>query len=153
MPDKGTSPKTKELSRGTAPRSNLTPSGFKNVRVFVPKALWYQLVSHSAASEMSLQDYVVAVLERATPLTLQSSCQRQMAMEQAPGHLPGQRPPSAQDKAERPGAAHPPEAEAASSHDPAPDQAPSRSSTTQSQAGSPAVHDLDSAEAGRTTAR
>jgi len=147
MPDKGTSPKG--LSRATPPRSNLTPSGFKNVRVFVPQSLHFQLVSYSAASEMSLQDFVVAWLERATPLAPQTPGQRQMAKEQAPGHQLDQRPPGGQDKADGPRAAHFPEAEAASGHDPAPDQATSGSSTTTSLAPSPAVHDLDPAEAGR----
>lgn len=50
-------------------RSNITPPGYKNVRVFVPKSLHFRLVSHSAASEMTLQEFVVAVLERAAPLT------------------------------------------------------------------------------------
>jgi hypothetical protein len=147
MSDNGTSPKG--LSRATPPRSNLTPPGFKNVRVFVPQSLHFQLVSHSAASEMSLQDFVVAWLERATPLAPQPACQRQMAMEQAPGHQLGQRPLGGQDKADVPGAAHLSEAEAASSHDPAPDLATSRSPATLTQAPSPAVQDLDPAEAGR----
>ncbi len=52
----------------TPARGNITPPGHKNIRVFVPLALWYQCVANSAASAMGLQDYVVAVLERATPL-------------------------------------------------------------------------------------
>lgn len=53
----------------TPSRGNVTPSGYKNVRVFVPKSLHFRLVSHSAASEMSLQDFVVAWLERAVPIS------------------------------------------------------------------------------------
>ena len=151
MQDKGTSPKG--LSRATPPRSNLTPSGFKNVRVFVPQSLHFQLVSHSAASELSLQDFVVAWLERATPLAPQPARQRQMAMEQATGPQLGQRPPSGQDRADGPGAARLPEAGARSSQDLAPDMATSRSPATRSQAPSPAVHDLDPAEAERAGGR
>lgn len=60
----------------TSSRPNVTPPGHKNVRVYVPQALWYRLVSHSAASEESLQDFVVAWLERATPLTPAPSSER-----------------------------------------------------------------------------
>ena len=151
MSNEVTSPKG--LSRATPPRSNLTPSGFKNVRVFVPQSLHFQLVSHSAASEMSLQDFVVAWLERATPLAPRSARQRQMAIEQAPGPQLGQRPPSGQDRADGPGAAYFPEAVAATSQELAPDMATSGSPATRSQAPSPAVQDLDRAEAGRAEDR
>ncbi len=160
MQNQGTSPKG--LPPATSPRANVTPPGHKNVRVFVSTGLHFRLLASSAASEMSLNDFVVAWLERATPLTPGSSPQggtpapdpqRQNTLEQAPDHLPGQRPPGGQDKAERPGAAHSPEANTLSSHDLALDKAPSGLSTTPSQAQSPAVHDLDPAEAGRTVAR
>ena len=66
MPSNGNGPKG--LPRPSA-RGNVTPAGHKNVRVFVPTSLHYRLVAHAAASEMSLHDFVVSWLERATPLT------------------------------------------------------------------------------------
>lgn len=71
MPDKGASPKG--LTPATSPRGNVTPSGHKNVRVFVSTNLHFRLLANSAASEMSLNDFVVAWLERATPLKPESS--------------------------------------------------------------------------------
>lgn len=67
MPDKGASPKG--LTPATSPRANVTPPGHKNVRVFVSTNMHFRLLANSAASEMSLNDFVVAWLERATPLT------------------------------------------------------------------------------------
>lgn len=84
MESQESSPKGRSLT--TSPRPNLTPSGYKNVRVFVPQSLHYRLVSASAASEMSLQNFVVSWLERATPLTPTPAPQRQFALEPAPGH-------------------------------------------------------------------
>lgn len=86
MPTDGNGPKGPP--RPTPARGNVTPSGYKNVRVFVPQALWYQLVSHSAASEMGLHDFVVAWLERATPLAPTPASQRHAATGPAPsqGH-------------------------------------------------------------------
>ena len=66
MPSNGNGPKG--LPRPSA-RGNVTPPGHRNVRVFVPTSLHYRLVAHAAASEMSLHDFVVSWLERATPLT------------------------------------------------------------------------------------
>jgi len=117
MQNQGTSPKG--LPPATSPRANVTPPGHKNVRVFVSTGLHYRLLANSAASEMSLNDFVVAWLERATALTPGSSPQggtpapapqRQNTLEQAPGQGLGQRPPSGQDKADGPRAAHFPEA-------------------------------------------
>ena len=73
MQNQGASPKG--LTPATSPRANVTPPGHKNVRVFVPQSLHFQLVSYSAASEMSLNDFVVAWLGRAIPLTPGSSPQ------------------------------------------------------------------------------
>jgi hypothetical protein len=71
----------------------------------VPKSLHFRLVSHSAASEMSLQDFVIAWLERATPLTPAPSSERQMALEPAPGPRPAQDRQEAHSLADGPGAA------------------------------------------------
>ncbi len=73
MQNQGTSPKG--LPPTTTPRANVTPPGHKNVRVFVSTGLHFRLVANSAASEMSLNDFVMAWLERATPLTPRSSPQ------------------------------------------------------------------------------
>jgi hypothetical protein len=160
MPDKGASPKG--LTPATSPRGNVTPPGHKNVRVFVSTNLHFRLLANSAASEMSLNDFVVAWLERATPLGPLSSPQggtptpdpqRQNSQEQAPGHGPGQRPPSGQDQVDRPGAAHFPEAKAPSRPDHALDPARSRSATTVMLAQSQAGPDKDKAEAERTSPR
>lgn len=73
MQNQGASPKG--LTPATSPRANVTPPGHKNVRVFVSTVLHFRLLANSAASEMSLNDFVVAWLERATPLTRVSSPQ------------------------------------------------------------------------------
>ncbi|CAN5825649.1 hypothetical protein BH23PLA1_BH23PLA1_28230 [soil metagenome] len=166
----------------TSPRSNLTPAGYKNVRVFVSKHLHFQLISHSAASQMSLQDFVVAWLERATPLTPTPAPQRQIALEPAPGHRlahdaqggqglakgpgaaqeqrepardqrPAQGPLGVPGQAVGPCAALSSEASAPSRQDHAPDLALNRSSPTTKQAPSPAGQDPDHAGAERTRPR
>ena len=153
MPDKGARPKG--ITPAPSPRGNVTPPGHKNVRVFVPQSLHFQLVSYSAASQMSLHDFVVAWLERATPLkpessplggTSASTPQCQNVLEQAPGRGTGQRPPSGQDQADGPGAALSSETKASSHPDDAPDLARSRSSPTVILAQSQAGPDLDKAE-------
>ena len=73
MQNQGTGPKG--LPPATSPRANVTPPGHKNVRVFVSTNLHFKLLASSAASEMSLNDFVVTWLERATPLTPGSSPQ------------------------------------------------------------------------------
>jgi hypothetical protein len=173
---KESSPKGR--SPTTSPRTNLTPSGYKNVRVYVPQALWYRLVSHSAASEMSLQEFVVAWLERATPLTPTPTNQHQTAMDPAPDHRPAhdtqdgqglakgvgaaqeqqeqahdQRPLSVPGKAVGPCAALSPEANVPSRQDHAADLAPPGLSPTIEQAPSTADQDLELAEAERTRPR
>jgi len=166
----------------TPPRSNLTPAGFKNVRVFVPQSLHFQLISHSAASEMSLQDFVVAWLERATPLTPAPSSERQTVKEPAPGprpandhqggtglarglviaqgqqepspgHRPANRPLVVPGNAVGPCAAPPPGAEAMSAVPLNPDPASSGSSAAFDPAKSTSVKDNDEAEAERTRPR
>jgi len=158
MQNQGTSPKGLPP---TSPRANVTPPGHKNVRVFVSTNLHFRLLANSAASEMSLNDFVVAWLERASPLSPLSSPQggtpapvpqRQNTLEQAPGQGPGQRPPSGQDQTVGPGAAHLPEAEAPFRPDHAPDLARSWSSSTVILAQSLDDPDLDSAEVRRAGA-
>ncbi len=112
-------PGSKGRSPTTTPRPHVTPSGYKNVRVFVPKSLHFRLVSASAASEMSLQNFVIAWLERATPLTPTPASQRQISSEPAPRLQPGQGPQGGPDNATGPGAAQP-------SKEPAPGPRPCR---------------------------
>jgi hypothetical protein len=72
----GNEPNREGSPTRSLPRSHVTPPGYKNVRVFVPKSLHYRLICNSAASEMSLQDFVVSWLERATPLVPTSAPDR-----------------------------------------------------------------------------
>lgn len=56
-------------------RSQGTPIGFRNVRVIVPQALHWRLLTYASQSQMSLPQFVVSWLEKATSLGLKEGPQ------------------------------------------------------------------------------
>ena len=53
---------------GPPPRTNGTPSGFKNVRVLTPDPLHFRLVAYAGLSMLSLNEFVLKWLNLATPI-------------------------------------------------------------------------------------
>ncbi len=166
-----------EGSNLSPPRTKGTPSGFRNVRVLVTQDLHFRLLSYASQSHLSMPAFVVAWLNRATPLEPTSTVPTKGAeKESAPGQPPGQGirdgqweavgPGSAQGEqwpdghrsaqgprkvpgeGGGPGAAHRQTALAASGPGQTADPASSWSSPTPEHASSASGQDLDQAEAG-----
>lgn len=160
------------------PRTHGTPSGYRNVRVLVPRDLHFRLSSYASQSHLSMPAFVVAWLNLATPLAPSPSPQgQQTAEESAPGHRPCRDlqeahglaigPSAAQEQqepapcprpaqvplcvtgeAKGPGAAPSPTAWAQSSPDLTADPHLARSSATIAPVESSSSHELDQAQAG-----
>ena len=56
------------LPAGPPPRTNGTPHGYRNIRVLAPTPLHYRLVAYAGLSRCSLNEFVLEVLDRATPI-------------------------------------------------------------------------------------
>jgi hypothetical protein len=54
--------------RRSPPRTNGTPSGYRNIRVLVHRDLHYRLLAYASQSHLSLAEFVVDCLNRAGPL-------------------------------------------------------------------------------------
>src|SRR5688572_28589684 len=90
----------------TPSRSQGTPDGYRNIRVLVPKAMHGQLTIYAIQSGMTLPQFVLAWLERATPLDPSSGPQDPpFDRETAPGHRQGQDTQGVPGQAEGPRAA------------------------------------------------
>ena len=100
---------------GPPPRTNGTPSGYKNVRVLTPDPLHFRLVAYAGLSMLSLNEFVLKWLNLATPIDPATGTPSPL------GTAPGQ--PPALDLIEGPGSAHGPGA-ARSRGEPAPRQSP-----------------------------
>ena len=100
------------------PRTNGTPSGYRNVRVLVHQDLHFQLSAFASQSHLSLPAFVIAWLHRATPLEPPCPTGQPLAKEPAPGPRPCRDLPEAHSLALGPGAAQE-QQEPAPSHWPA----------------------------------
>ena len=159
---------------GPPPRTNGTPSGYRNIRVLTPNSLHFRLVAYSALSFCSLNEYILKVLHLATPIdpatglpvptsTLETAPGQQpgldliegpgrgaaqTAEETAPGNRSGPEPLDGPGLAARPGASPPPEALAGSRPHQVVDPALSGSIPNLDSAESPPGQDRDGAEPG-----
>ena len=136
--------RTVEGPPGPPPRTNGTPSGYRNIRVLTPNSLHFRLMAYAGLSMCFLNEFILKVLHLATPIdpatglpvpagTLESAPgQRpgldliegpgaapgrgagQAAEEPAPGQRPGHGPQDSPGLAARPGASPSPEALAGS---------------------------------------
>ena len=152
---------------GPPPRTNGTPSGYRNIRVLTPNSLHFRLVAYSALSFCSLNEYILKVLTLATPIDPATglpipSATRETAPAQrpgldliegpgaafgrgaaltteepVPGHRPGHDSPNGPGLAARPGASPSPEALAGSRLDRAVSPVLSGSDSTEDPAHSP----------------
>ncbi len=78
---------------GPPPRTNGTPSGYRNIRVLTPCTLHFRLVAYAGLSMCTLNEFVLKVLNRATPLDPVSGFPLpQPRPEMSPGHRFGQDP-------------------------------------------------------------
>ena len=53
---------------GPPPRTNGTPSGYRNIRVLTPNALHFRLVAYAGLSMCSLNEFILKILRLATPI-------------------------------------------------------------------------------------
>jgi hypothetical protein len=75
------------------PRTNGTPSGYRNIRVLTTCALHFRLVAYAGLSACSLNEFILKVLHLATPIDLATGLPVSAAtLETAPGHRPRQDP-------------------------------------------------------------
>jgi hypothetical protein len=156
-----------ESPGGPPPRTNGTPSGYRNIRVLTPNPLHFRLVAYAGLSMCSLNEFILKVLHLATPIDPATGFpfpaearetapgQRpgldliegpgaapgrgaaQSAKEPVPCHRPGHGPQDSPGLAARPGAAPPPEALAGSRLDRAVSPVLSGSIPTEDDAQSP----------------
>lgn len=163
---------------GPRPRTHGTPSGYRNVRVLTPCSLHFRLVAYAGLSMLSLNEFILRVLNLATPIdpatgrpvpvsTLESApgprpghdqqggpgaakgpSAAQMPKEPAPCQQPASDPLDGPGPAAGPGAPPSPKALARSSPDETADPARSGSFPTVDPVESPSVHDPDPARAG-----
>lgn len=76
-----------EGTHASPPRTHGTPSGYRNIRVLVTRDLHFRLLSYSSQSHLSLPAFVVAWLNRATPLEASSNPPSGSTVDEpAPGH-------------------------------------------------------------------
>lgn len=88
------------------PRTHGTPSGYRNVRVLVPRDLHFRLSSYASQSHLSMPAFVVAWLNLATPLAPSPIPQDHPTPEgQSPGRRPGQDLPGGHSNPAGPAAA------------------------------------------------
>ncbi len=78
---------------GPPPRTNGTPSGYRNIRVLTTCTLHFRLVAYAVLSMCTLNEYLLKVLTLATPIDPVSGLPVPAStLEPAPGHRPGQDP-------------------------------------------------------------
>lgn len=98
---------TGEMSQLSPPRTKGTPSGYRNVRVLVPRDLHFRLLAYASQSHLSMPAFVAAWLDMATPLeppANPSGCPQ--VNKPAPGHRPARGKQNEPGLAGGPGAAH-----------------------------------------------
>ncbi len=91
---------------GPPPRTNGTPSGYRNIRVLTPNSLHFRLVVYAGLSLCSLNEFVLKVLDLATPIDPATGRPVPAGThEMAPGHRPGHDPQGGPSLAKGTGAA------------------------------------------------